>query len=142
MRLDSCSSFDRSSFRIACLNVLLTFFVLTSLFGLLRAVNSMLSSVRVSPFFLVSKYCLRYLMASYPMKDGCFCRDMLILHGFAVSGSKIRSTSFILSFFMMCGFSPDCLMTVKNAFSLIGTEYSCAIELISPFSISLSLMNF
>lgn len=128
-----------SSFCAARLNVLLTSFVLISLFGLLCKVNSRLSGVRF--VLLVAKYCLRYLTASPPMKSGMLLSlPFFILHGVGVSGSNIFSTCFILSCFMVCGGSPDCLMIVKNAFSLIGQ--SAVILLISSFSMSLFFICF
>jgi len=117
-----------------CLNALLTLFVLISLFGLFLLVNSRLSDVR---FLLVLKYRLRYLTASSPMKFGLSC-SALILHGMGVLSSRIFSTSFILSCFMVCGGSPDCRMIVKNAFSR-GGVFS-VILLISSFVISLFFM--
>jgi len=77
-------------------------------------------------------------MASFPMKVGNFSCNILILHGVGVFDCKISSTFFILSCFMACGVSPDCLMIVKNAFSLIGQ--SAVILFISSFSISLFFM--
>ena len=74
-------------------------------------------------------------MASCPMKVGNLSRGAFILHGVCVFCSKIFSTFFILSCFMMCGGSPDCLMTVKNAFSR-GLHFS-VILLISSFSMFL-----
>jgi len=123
-----------SSFCAASLNALLTSFVLISLFGLLYVVNKRLSSVR---FVLVLKYCLRYLTASPPIKSGRLLNlPFFILHGIGVSGSKILSKFLILSCFMVCGGSPDCLMTVKNAFSR-GGRHCSVILLISSFSMSL-----
>jgi len=130
-------SFVFSSFCAASLNVLLTSFVLISLFGLFFIVNSRLSGVR---FVLVAKYCLRYLMASSPMKVGHFSCSTFILHGIGVFGSKILSTCLILSCFILCGGSPDCRMIVKNAFSR-GGHFS-VILLISPVVMSLFFMYF
>ena len=79
-------------------------------------------------------------MASSPMKVRDFSCGMFILHGVGVFGSKISSTFFILSCFMACGVSPDCLMIVKKAFSLIGQ--SAVILLISSFSMSLFFIFF
>ena len=76
-------------------------------------------------------------MASFPMKVGYFCCGMVILHGIGVFSSKMFSAFFILSCFMICGASPDCLMIVKNAFSLIGTESCSVILLITSFSMLL-----
>ena len=77
-------------------------------------------------------------MASYPMNVGFFSCCMSILQGIGGFGSDIFSTSFILSFFMVCGVSPDCLMMVKNACSR-GSHCSVIllILLISSFSVSL-----
>jgi len=54
------------------------------------------------------------------MKVGVLSCGMVILHGFGVFGSSILSRCLILSCFMVCGGSPDCLMIVKNAFSRSG----------------------
>ena len=121
-----------ASFRAASLNALLTFFMLISLFGFLCMVNSRLSGVR---FVLFAKYCLRYLMASCPMKVGDFSCGMFILHGIGGFDSSIFSTCFIWSCFMVCGGSPDCRMTVKNAFSR--SLHSLVILLISSFVMAL-----
>lgn len=106
--------------------------MLTSLLGLFLLVNSRLSGVL---FFLVSKYRLRHLTASSPMKVGDFSFSTFTLHGVGVSGSRIFSTFFILSCFRASGVSPDCLMIVKNACSR-GGHFS-VISLISAFAISL-----
>lgn len=75
-------------------------------------------------------------MASSSMKVGgfpnlsfCISCGKFILRGLGVSGSKIFSTSLILSCLIVFGVNPDCLMTVKNAFSLIW--HSLVIWLIS-----------
>ena len=78
-------------------------------------------------------------MASCPMKVGDFSCGRVILHGIGVSGSKTLSKSFILSCFMVCGGSPDCLMIVKNAFSR-GLGHCSVIWLISSFVMSLFFM--
>ena len=103
------------------LNALLMFFVLTSLFGFFFAENRRLSGVKL---FFVAKYRSMYLLASSPIKQGCFlavpCFNslfMFILRGIFLLGSRF----FILSFLMLCGVKPDCLIIVKKAFSLIGT---------------------
>ena len=139
MRLYSFSSlgFPVLAFFIASLNALLTLFVLISLFGSFLIVNSRLSPVRFSLRARVPKYRLRYLTASSPMKFGLSC-STLILHGIGVLGSKISSTSPILSCFILWGGNPDCRMIVKNAFSR-GRDFS-VILLISSFVISLYFM--
>ena len=81
MRLDSRNSlgfpfplssyviiFSFLSFCSDSLNVLLTSFMLISLFGLLYVVNSGFASVGFS--LSVFKYCLMYLVASCPMNVG------------------------------------------------------------------------
>lgn len=114
------------------------FFVLICVFGFLCEQNSRLSDVSLSD--LVVKYCLRYLMASFPMKVGNSCCGTFNLHGIGVSRSKILSKFFILSSFMVRGGSPDCLMIVKNAFSLV--LLSSVILLISSFLMSLCFIFF
>ena len=115
------------------------FFVLTCVFGFLCVQNSRLSGLSLSG--LVAKYCLRYLVASFPMKVGNFSCGMLILHGIGVYGSKISGKCIIFSCFMVCGGSPDCLMIVKNAFSL-KVLHSSVILLISSFVMCLCFIFF
>jgi len=114
------------------------FFRLTCVFGFLYVQNSRLSGV--SLWSLVVKYCLRYLMASSPMKVGNFSCGTFILHGVGVFGFKIPSKFFILSCFIVRGGSPDCRITVKNAFSRSGL--SSVILLISSFVMSLFFTCF
>jgi len=86
-------------------------------------------------------------MASSPMKAGIFpslpflnfCGKS-ILHGIGGFCSKIFSTFFILSCFIVFGVSPDCLMIVKKACSL-GLRF-LVISLISSFSMFLLFMGF
>ena len=80
-------------------------------------------------------------MASFPMKVGNFSCGTFILHGIGVYGSKIFGKCIILSCFMVCGGSPDCLMIVKNAFSL-KVLHSSVILLISSFLMSLCFIFF
>jgi len=71
-------------------------------------------------------------MASSPIKAGGLLESCgkSILHGIRVLGSRF----FIFSFFTMYGFSPDCLMIVKKAFSLTGQRV--VILFMSSFSMS------
>lgn len=117
-------------------------------FGLFRVVNSRISGVRCSfCLFLSSKYFWRYLMLSSVMKLGCLLNFvfpiscvMVILHELGGFGSKIFSTLFILSFAMVLGFSPDCLIIVKMACSLVW--HFCVILLISVSVISVVSICF
>lgn len=75
--------------------------------------------------FLVARYCVRYLLASSPMKWGgflgvpsCNSCSISILRGIVVDCSRFL----ILSRVMVFGGSPVCLMIAKKAFSLIGTR--------------------
>ena len=72
------------------------------------------------------------------MKVGYFSCDILILRGTRRSGSKILSTFFILSCFILIGSSPDCRIIVKIAFSR--GEHFLVILLISLFVIFLLFM--
>ena len=136
------ASFGVPSFCAACLNALLTSFVLISLFGLLRMVNSRFLGVRFVLIVRLFRYCLRYFTASLPIKSGGFLNLVVfILQGIGVSGSRILSRFPILSCFIVCGGSPDCLITVKKAFSLIGQHLVILLILsssMSPFFIFLS----
>jgi len=115
---------------------MLTLFVLISLFGLFLAVKSRLLVVSFS-FDLLSRYSFRCLTPSSPMKFGLSC-SAFILQGLGGLGSKIPSTSPILSSFILWGGSPDCRMIVKNALSLGGLIW--VILLISSFVIFLCFM--
>ena len=86
-------------------------------------------------------------MASSAIKLGCLPNLFFsisfgtsILQGIGVSGYLIFSKCFILSCFIVFGFSPDCLMIVKKACSR-GFEFS-VILLISMLVIFLFIIFF